>query len=392
MKVVTQKQMVEIDRKTIEDYLIPSSVLMENAGINLTKHILTDFPEILSKGLSILIGIGNNGGDGSVIARQLYNIGCIAKIFFIGNAEKLKSDALVNLNILFKLGFTINYISNENDWSKHKNEIFTSSFILDCLFGTGLSSPLSGIYYHIIMEINDQYRGIVISIDIPSGLILSETNITDEITPIKAHTTYTVGLPKLGMLDYPARNFTGKLRIVDIGFPKELLVDETLKYNLIDEKLASSLLPKRVSNSHKGNYGHLLIIGGSRKYSGAAVLSSKASFRTGCGLVTVASIDECCNSVRCQFPEVIFLPLTDNGEGIISRNNISTLLEYINRINTIVIGPGIGLHSDILDIIKSFITCYSGNLLIDADALNILSNNLDILKSSSAKIVFNSSY
>ncbi len=388
MKVVSQEEMVNIDRITIDEYQVPSIILMENAGISITDGILHDYPQILNpdKKTTILIGIGNNGGDGSVIARKLFERDVDVSVYCVGKKEKLKGDALTNYTILKNLGFDIPFISDKDDWTKYRDDIIRSDIIIEGLFGTGLNSEVRGIYRDIINDINTLFSGDMISIDIPSGLMCMSDEDTETLS-INASTTYTVGLPKVGMIDYPGRKSVGNLKVVSIGFPKHLLRSEKLKVNLTTKQKAMELLPKRKRNSHKGTYGHLLVISGCQSYTGAATLSCKSAYKTGCGLVTLASVRAVNEIVKNNIPEVIHLTLPETKEGYINRDATDRVAEYIDKISAIVIGPGLGTDNNTFDFIKSLLELYSGNMIIDADGLNLISQDTGLLKTSSANII-----
>ncbi len=411
MKVVCKEEMEQIDRETSEEYLFPSSLLMENAGIAIAQKILELYPELKlhQKTIAILVGPGNNGGDGLVIARYFYTHEIPVHIYIIGKVEKFKGDPLMNLNIATKLAIPITImdtsrewlISNKtpktsisfatvetvNEWQNCKEEILACPFMVDALFGTGLKGEVREQYKEIILDINnsnDNQRKII-AVDVPSGLLSIEDKQNEHI--IKADDTITVALPKIGMIDYPGKSFVEKLHIVQIGFPDKLLNHERIKHHLISSEMAKTLLPKREPNSHKGSYGHLLVIGGSNQYTGAAILACQAALRTGCGLVTLASVPYACQTLRNHFPEAINWELPETAKGTISDKAFEELQDNLSMFQAVVFGPGIGQNQSTARLLQYILTDYQGKILIDADGLNLLSQNISLLKETKASII-----
>ncbi len=385
MKLVNKDEMEKIDSETSINYGFPSILLMENAGIAISLKILENYSIIKEKNssISVLVGAGNNGGDGLVIARYFFIHDIPVKVYIVSQKAKFKDDPLTNLNIADKLGIPISFIKDDNDWNSVKRDVLSSDFIIDSIFGTGLKGEVRGFYTKVFRDINNRL-GCVISVDVPSGLLTIEDSQNENI--VRADTTITVGLPKVGMVDFPGKDYVGELNIVDIGFPNSLLNHHRIKGHIITHNMVNSLLPIRNSNSHKGTYGHLLVIGGSRQYTGAVILACMAALRSGCGLVTLASIPSVCNVLRGYFPEAIIKELPEL-DGSISYEAVDILRNSLSDYNSIVFGPGIGLSSSCEEVLSMLIKDYEGTLLIDADGLNLLSRNIYILKEKKASII-----
>lgn len=387
MKVVTGQQMGEIDKKTSQDYHIPSLILMENAGIRITEEILRLYPEIIApkNRTAIFVGPGNNGGDGLVIARQLNQKQAQLTVFIFGAEEKYKGDAKTNLDAVSGLSIPHKFIQSEEDLNQVIKELSGYTFIIDSIFGTGLKGEPRGLMGQAIQAINKEYNGTVIAVDIPSGLLSSLDGESQLI--LQCHTTITVGLPKIRMIDYPGKRYTGNLRIVDIGFPKELLEDSSIPYELVTKSTASNLIPPRPPNAHKGNFGHMLILGGSRNLGGAACMVGQSAIRSGVGLVSAASVQSVIDLIKVHSPEVMSISMPETQVGNLSEQGWSVLHPQLERFNTIVIGPGMGREQSTFRLIKKVLKEFTGKVLIDADGLNLLLEDLSMLQETDSQIL-----
>ncbi len=389
MKVVTREQMEYIDKTTTNEYGIPSIILMENAGISILNKILELYPQIAEPKttVTILIGAGNNGGDGLVIARQLFNKGIEPFVVILFKEEKFKGDALTNLSIAKNIGIDIAIAPDQSTFDYQKKKILSSDFIIDAIFGTGLSGEPREFESYVINQINTNFKNIVIAVDVPSG-ITSEIGIKSK-TILKANDTITVALPKINTVDYPEKTFVGKQSIVQIGFPQLLLKDKKLKYNLISMEEAALLLNERPADGHKGTFGKVLVIAGSKEYSGAAILTSMAALKSGAGLVLLASVPSVCDSVRSKHPEIICVELVDddsNIKGNAFEKNLSTIKKYIDGVDAIVMGPGVNGYS-MGKLIREILTIYRGKVVLDAGGINLFTQDTDSLKKISASVV-----
>ncbi len=386
MKIVTREQMQKIDKTTIEEYGVPSLILMENAGISILSKIIKLYPEITNpdKFVTILIGPGNNGGDGLVIARQLYNKGAEPFVVLLGVEEKFKGNALTNLKIAKNLELYIAIAPDQSKFDYHKKKILQSDFLIDAVFGTGLKGTPREFQSYVINEVNEKYNGKVIAVDVPSGMT-SDTETKSEMI-LKASDTITVALPKINMVDYPGKHYVGRLHTVNIGFPENLLKNKALKYSLVGIKEASQLLNKRNPAGHKGTFGRLLVIAGSTEYTGASILSAVSGLKAGAGLVTLASVSKVCNSIRGNHPEIICDEMIEDESGNISDRNFNKLKAYLDSTDCIIIGPGINSYAT-FKMLKSLLALYRNKVVIDAGMLNFYAKETDSLRKTTADIV-----
>lgn len=388
LKVVTAKEMQEIDRITIEEYGIGGTILMERAGLAVAEKIDYLFSQdsrlrIQDSNVVILCGGGNNGGDGFVVARLLHNQGYNVKVFLTANPDDLKDDAKINYNTAVKFGVRIYPINKF--LTHHASRIMHHAIIIDALLGTGLNKDVREPISDVINKVN-KLPYPVVSIDIPSGISSDNGQIMG--CAIKADLTVTFGLPKRGHLLFPGAEYTGRLFIEDIGFPQGLLKSEEIKVNLVEESDIISLLPKRPRYSHKGTYGHVLIIVGSRGKTGAGLMSAKACLMTGAGLVTIGVPESLMNIFQSRVTEEMTMALPDKGNGTLSIRAYDEILKFAKkRVNAIAIGPGLSVDNEIREIVRLLITRSNVPLVIDADGINAIAGDVEILKKADVPII-----
>ncbi|MCX8034585.1 MAG: NAD(P)H-hydrate dehydratase [Thermodesulfovibrio sp.] len=372
MKVLTSEEMAKIDSLTIEKYGIPSLVLMEKAALSVSKHLI----DLGVNKLIILAGPGNNGGDGIAVGRILKNID--TKIYQLFSDDKLSNDCKLQIGIAekFKIPIFKRYPTEK--------ELSEADVILDAIFGTGLKRKIEGKLEKLVNLLNS-LKKTVIAVDIPSGI----SSDTGEILgcAIKANSTVTFGLPKRGHFLFPGRDYTGKLCIEDIGFPEELTESEELKVSLISRKFVCSLIPSRPLYSHKGTYGHVLVIAGSVGKTGAAFMCAKSALRAGSGLVTMAMPSVLNVVFHSKVLEEMILPLPSNKKTL-SKRAIDEIAEFINeKADVVAFGPGVGINEDTEEILKFLITNCPRPLVIDADGITLLVKNIKLLKKNKAETI-----
>jgi ADP-dependent NAD(P)H-hydrate dehydratase / NAD(P)H-hydrate epimerase len=375
MKVVTCQQMQQIDQEAINNYGIPGIILMENAGLQVVREIEKHFSPLSSKKVAIIAGRGNNGGDGFVIARHLYNCGSKVKIYLLSTRDQVRGDARTNLDIITQMGLEIKEVRSINQM----DNLGHFDLLIDAIFGTGLSSAIKGLYEEIICAMNDARRPIV-SVDIPSGLSADRSEL---IGPhINADFTVTFGLPKLGLLLYPAAKHAGKLTIAEISIPKPLLEKEDIKINLLTKDMIRAYIPERQPDAHKGSFGHMLVVAGSWGKTGAAAMASYAGLRTGAGLVTLALPKSLNMAMETASPEVMTLPLAETPDGTIDLEAKEKILEFLDemKIEILVMGPGLSTHPQTGQLVRELLNEVSVPIVIDADGINVLCSCQDILK------------
>lgn len=381
MKVATAAEMRDIDRQAIEYYGIPGIVLMENAGVETVQAIERMLDNLQYKKICILAGKGNNGGDGFVVARHLTNQGAKVKVFLIGNKEEMKGDAAINFNILHKMNIDVVEVTGERDWDKVKIAATFADCLVDALLGTGFRGILTDEMYKAVQTINEANKPVV-AIDIPTGVDADNGQVLT--IAVQATHTVTLGLPKPGIVLYPGASYVGDLLVADIGLPASLLTAPAIKQNLITAGEIRTLIMKRRQDAHKGTCGKVLVVAGSRGLTGAAALASTAALKSGAGLVTLAIAESLNDIMEVKLTEVMTLPLPEAAAGSIGTDALAPILEFAEKCDAVAIGPGLGNHPETKELIQEIIRQLDKPLVIDADALNAISECGSLLTGTKA--------
>ncbi|MEE9258408.1 MAG: NAD(P)H-hydrate dehydratase [Nitrospinaceae bacterium] len=367
-KVVTASEMQAIDRSAIEDFGIPGLILMENAGLAAASLIHENVPDLMEKKVVIACGKGNNGGDGFVIARHLFIDGVHVDILLLGKRSQLKSDARVNADIAFKMGIPIHEV-NEKNLSAQNHLLRHSHIIVDALFGTGLSKQAGGLYEKVIKKINASKK-YVVAVDIPSGV---DSDSGQMIGPhIQANVTAALALFKRSHLLFPAAECMGEVQILDISIPHEATESQDIAVAWLELEDIQSMLPTRPTNTHKGDYGHTLVVAGSRGKGGAAGLTARAALRAGAGLVTMAVPESCHQALEFNPLETMTAALPETKSGCLSTQAVDAILKHLEGKNALAIGPGISTEKETVKLLEALLPQVECPLVIDADGINAL--------------------
>lgn len=393
-KIATAKEMQRIDSDTVKKYGISGAVLMERAGLAVSEKIKKLFfldSEIKGQKsdvkrwptVVVLCGGGNNGGDGFVIARILGNQGYNVKVFLSAKPKELRGDARINYNAAVKFGVRIYPI--KRFLTSNFLPLTSECLVVDALLGTGLNKDVKSSLSKVIRKVN-RLSMPVISVDIPSGISSDSGRIMG--CAVKARYTVTFGLAKRGHLLYPGADYTGRLFIEDTGFPRNLLESEKIKVSLPDKNDVCSLLPERPGHSHKGTYGHVLLVAGSKGKTGAALMAAKTCLRTGAGLVTIGIPETLVSAFQSRVTEEMILPLPDKGNGTLSYAAVDTIYEFLaGKANVLAIGPGLSVDKEISDLVGMLIAKSGTPAVIDADGLNAIAGRAGVLKKSRAPVI-----
>ncbi|MGA2362747.1 MAG: NAD(P)H-hydrate dehydratase [Candidatus Aminicenantales bacterium] len=376
MKILTSREMQEIDRTAIEDIGIPGPVLMENAGLQVLKALRTRFPRPADERIVIVAGKGNNGGDGLVVARHLFNAGAKPEVILLASREEVKGDAALNLAVALRLGVPVTEARTPEDWKKCRMDIFHATVIIDAVFGTGLLRPLAGLYARVVEDIN-KAGGFKLAVDIPSGL---SSDTFEIIGPcVRANMTVCLAAPKIAHIFPPAEECIGDLFVAAIGIPPALLESPGLKLELVEDGTVRPFFKKRKKDSHKGTYGHLLAVSGSLGKTGAAALAGKAALRMGAGLVTVATAGSALPGIARSMMELMTEPLPETPAKTVARGALPRVLELLKGKNAILLGPGLSTHPSTADFVLALLPKIKVPAVIDADGLNIISSDPEVL-------------
>lgn len=372
MRVLNSNEMREVENAAINKLGIPSICLMENAGREVAVITRQHLKENNDK-VVIIAGKGNNGGDGYVAARYLFNWGIDVKVFLTVSSALITGDARRNLDIILNMGIYAAEISQREHLKFLEKSIKDSNVIIDAIYGIGLSGEVTGIAKEIIDMIN-QSNKFVISVDVPSGLNASTGHV--EGCAVMADKTVAIQFIKPGLIVFPGIDYTGELVIADAGIPYKAVENIKYKYNLITGKDVK--LKKRNSNTHKGDYGKALIIAGSREMVGAAAMCASSAIKTGCGLVKLAVPKVIQPVVQGRLCEAITYGMEDV-DGVFSYKALHRLIALSEQCDVIAVGPGITYNDDITQLIVDLIKHIDKPFVLDADALNALQGKLNIL-------------
>lgn len=373
MKLTSSKAMRDADDRAINIFGIPSTLLMSNAAKELAKAALELMGD--NKSAVIFCGSGNNGGDGIGTAVQLLRHGVGIRCYMVGDRGKMTADCAEMERRLIEFGGEL------ESFDPHDEQIRTitdkTGVIVDALFGIGLNSEMRDKGLEAVRIINEG-KAPVVSADIASGVEADTGRILGDA--VRADITVTFSLAKIGHFAEPGCVCVGELRIVDIGIPTEILLDLPCNVFAVGER--DVFLPVRPKISHKGNYGKLLIIGGSIGYTGAPVMCAKAAARSGAGLISLGVPNNIYGITAGRLFEPMPFPLADDLNGKISIEALPLILEKLSNCDVCVLGCGLSRSDDLSELTHSIIRASTKQLLIDADGLYALGNNTELIISA----------
>jgi len=365
MKIFTSAGIREIDAATIRLEPVTPAGLMERAATTLYQRLKDIVPP--EKKINVFAGPGNNGGDGLVIARLLYEDGHPVRVFVVETGSAHSSEFRMNADRLERAGIPPLTIADPELFPA----IGRDEIIIDAIFGTGLSKPPSGVAAEVIRRINNS-GAYIISVDIPSGLFCEDNTGADRDRIIRASQTITFQFPKLAFMFAGNDEQAGKWEVIDIGLHPETIAQTPSLFHYVIRESVRPLLQKRKKFDHKGTFGHALIIAGSYGKAGAATLAAGAALRTGSGLVTVHTPASAVLALQAALPEAMVSP--DPGTGNI------TVLPDLDPYDAAGIGPGLGTDPDTAAVLRTLLETSAIPLVLDADALNIMAQHRELLE------------
>ncbi|MBO7392774.1 MAG: NAD(P)H-hydrate dehydratase [Abditibacteriota bacterium] len=368
--LVTAAEMRECDASAARDYNIAGIVLMENAGRALFRKAEEMLRGVKGKSIAVICGGGNNGGDGFVFARHCVCAGADVDIVYFGNREKASSDSLANITAAERMNIPVLEDIPDKDYD----------LVVDCLLGTGITGDLRETSRDIIRRMNDM-AGLKLSCDIPSG-VNSDTGAVTTVA-FKADATVTFALPKIGTVTYPGAAHCGELAVADITIPREKLYESR-----ITRLITTGVNPNGDAkpDGHKGDFGKVCVIAGSKGMTGAACMASEAALKTGAGLVTCVVPESLNDIFEVKLTEVMTLPVPDY-EGAFRSDSLAPALTFAEGCDVCVLGPGLGREAYTSEFAREFIARYRGALIVDADALYALSGDLSVLDEAESDII-----
>ncbi len=363
---------------------LPSLVLMENAALRLAEVLQQHFEFDPPKRIVIVAGRGNNGGDGMALARHLHNIGFQVQVFLLGEPENLKGDAAINYRAAVNFGVPVQPITTAEALAQLREPLQRADLVVDAFLGTGISCEVLGIYADAIAFINE-FAPRVLSVDVPSGI----NSDTGEVcgNAVRASATVTLGAVKVGLVLFPAAEYVGDLFVGSLGIPNELFCQLGVRRFVTTQELVPRVLPSRHPNTHKGDYGRVLIVGGAPGMSGATILAGKAALRCGAGLAQIALPQSLNLAVEAAATEVMSYPLPETEAGTIAPEALSVLAPRLDWADVIAIGCGISRHERTQAFVRQLVAQVDKPVVVDADGVVALSGQQGLLRRRSALTV-----
>lgn len=369
MRILTSEQMRAADRHAIDAVGIPSLVLMENAGAEVASAIEDAFGDPAALSLLVLCGTGNNGGDGMACARRLASHGAAVRVLLVGDETRLSPDASHQWKLLARVGLAAEACSRR-DWDDESARLETYDLVVDAMLGTGARGGLKGLLAVVVEDVNAASVPVV-AIDVPTGLVASSAAVTGPA--IDAALTVTFAAPKIAHVFGPADETCGDVVVADIGIPRESLEAAGSQVELKDDaEILEWIGPllDRPASAHKGDFGHVLVVGGAAARPGAVALAGRGALVAGAGLVTVAAPAPCTSAVAAHAAELMHAPLpaTDAGEVAETVDAAALLLGA----SVVAVGPGLGTSAGAVRLVRELLATASVPMVLDADALNVL--------------------
>jgi len=372
VKILTTAQMRQVEQDC-DKVGLPASVLMENAGKAVAEEVRRILGNISQQSIMVLIGPGNNGGDGLVAARHLHDWG--AKVNVCLFSQRPTDDP--NFEQIRERSMTVVDVTDGEGLDRFDELLPSADAVIDALLGIGKIHPSRGLFLQAldkVARVKKKRPGLrIIALDLPSGLD-ADTGEVDQAC-LYADNTITLGFPKPGLFNPPGAERVGEMSVVDIGIPAYLA--EPVTEELITTEWVKSVLPRRPLEANKGSFGRVLVVAGSINYIGAAYLACSGAIRVGAGLVTLATATSLQPILASKLTEVTYLPLPESHPGIISAEAAKLIQQELNHCNVLLLGCGLGQSQSVIKLVKSVLFKLKPalpSLILDADALNTLAN------------------
>ncbi len=382
MRLLSSDEMKQVEQYTAK-FGLSYQRMMENAGVACARNIRNEMQKegVTGKNVAVVCGKGNNGGDGFVVARKLtengYNVCVIMAMGYPTGQE-----ATYMYKLIIDMGLSI--VWYEADKAKAIQTVRSANAVVDAVFGFNFYGNLSEELKTLLSEMSAS-KGMKFALDMPSGVYCDSGFHAEEC--FKADYTIAISALKPAHIIHPACDCCGDIIIANIGIPEEsyqLVKDSLYTHNRVE---VSNLLPHRPSDAHKGTFGHVLLICGSKGMAGAPVLAGGAALRSGVGLVTVAFPESVYTPIAVSLTEALMMPLPETASGTLSKDAIPLLTASLSKYSAIVIGPGMGVNEDTAEVVKAILKEAKVPVLVDADGINVIANSIDILESTSCDVI-----
>ena len=363
MRVVTAREMRDIDELAIRKYKIPSIVLMENAGLRAAEIVAQKHTELgYTSEILVFAGKGKNGGDALVVARQLVAMGRRVRLFLLHSFDAYKDESKQNLEILLEQKIRPIVLDNVGPLEEFFASATGPFLCVDGLLGIGFKGPLAGLFADVVDIVNAK-TDYVIALDIPTGVDATTGQVIGQA--IYAHLTIAFGFAKLGHYIAPGALHRGELQIVDIALPVSFRAEGSI--HALAKVNVAPLLKRRDRYGHKNNFGHTLLFGGSKGMLGAISMAARACLRVGSGLVTVLTWEDAYEQLLARMDDEIMVhPLATEEKKYVE------MRDRVGYYSSVVVGPGMGTSEKAVRVLGDFIDYYRGPLVIDADGITLL--------------------
>jgi NAD(P)H-hydrate epimerase len=370
MWILDSEQMRAADRHAIEQIGMPSLVLMENAGAEVARVIEEGVEDLEDFSVLVLCGKGSNGGDGMVVARRLAALGARPHVVLLAEPEELAGDARTQWEVLKKLGLPARACA-PRDWAEEREALHECDLVVDAILGTGFTGRLEGFLAEVVEDVNG-VDAPVVAVDVPTGLSGASARV--EGPAIEATVTVTFAAPKVCHVFAPAHELCGDLVVAEIGIPAASLEQTKSDLVLMEDELVAEIideLAERPEDTHKGSWGHVVVVGGAVGRSGAPAMAGLAALTAGCGLSTVAAPAACVASIAAHAPELMQLALPCDAAGELAERGLPADL-LLGRADVLVVGPGLGTGPGALRLLWELLDLAEIPVVLDADAVNLI--------------------
>ncbi len=384
MKVLTPRQMRRIDEVSASRFGVSAETLMDNAGRAIAQAVVSLYPEAQRLNPIIVCGKGNNGGDGITAARYLAERGISPRVVLLAAGPSLEGAAAIHLERSVQAGVRVEEAADETAWSAIAGTLFRHGLIVDAVLGTGLRGAARGLPARVIRDLNECPAD-RIAIDIPSGLGGDTAGIPGPA--VDAAHTIALAFPKVPHVLEPASILAGHLHVVDIGIPPGAVETEEIDLNLIDESEVAGMIPVREADSHKGDYGRLLVIAGSSGKAGAGAMVSLAALRSGVGLVTAATAASARLVLASQVMEMMTEALPETPSGSLSLASAPFIRALTAASDVLAIGPGLTAGHETASVVREIVTSTSHPVVLDADGINAFEGHASLLDGASRVLI-----
>ena len=371
-RILTAAQMREVDRVTIEERGVPGLLLMENAGTRVYELLSKRYGPLGEHRIVVLCGKGNNGGDGLVVARHLAVRGDAGgmRVVLFAKPEQLKGDAATNYRALRGVDVEPTVVTDAQGWSRILPDLTPATLLVDALLGTGLRGPAEGLLADVIHDVNNRFpHAKIVAVDMPSGLPSDTGEAMEE--SVHADETVTFTAPKLSQIFPPNCERVGRLTVAPIGTaPSVMEANPELTLSRLEPSDIAPLFESRKPTTHKGDYGHVLVVGGSRSKPGAVLMAGTAAMRAGAGLVTVATAAGATAAIVGDTPELMTQPVDELEDGSMGGDAFDPA--WLDRKTVVAVGPGLGTLDANQELVRRIVREVETPLVVDADGLTAL--------------------